>query len=190
MSPWFHVWHMMSGSTGRDPNHGSYGPFSRRGFVFAADPRSRPGHRGDAPGAGCGGVSAGVWKGQASAACDPASTHSSTLFTAFFTVSAAFWAACLAFPTAWSVLPSARSLSFPVSVPTASLTRPFTTSVLPPMMATPFHRGCWLMSRNRLWLRTLATRRGRLYPARPKPTVPPFGYPSRPRRWSHGPRPA
>ena len=54
---------MMVGSTGKNPHHGSYGPFSRRGFVVKADPRSQSGDHGDAPGESCGGVSAGVGRG-------------------------------------------------------------------------------------------------------------------------------
>ena len=41
------------------------------------------------------------------------------------------------------------SLSLPVSAPAASLIRPFTTSVLPPMMVTPFPRGFYRNSRFR-----------------------------------------
>jgi hypothetical protein len=44
--------------------------------------------------------------------------------------------------------PSARSSSLPVSAPVTSLTFPFTTSVLPPMMVTPLLRGCYVTLRS------------------------------------------
>jgi len=60
-------------------------------------------------------------------------------------------------PIAWSVLPSVRSSSLPVNAPVASLIRPFTTSAVPLMIATPVASGCWKPSvkKKPTWLNTL-----------------------------------
>ena len=66
--------------------------------------------------------------------------HFRAFLRAFATLSTAFSVTCLALPTAWSVLPSARRLSLPVNAPAASLSRPFTTSVFPLMTVPPVAR--------------------------------------------------
>ena len=61
-----------------------------------------------------------------------------TFFTTSFTESATFWTTSLTSPTAWSVLPSSRSLSLPIKTPAASLIRPFILSVLHSSIQLPF----------------------------------------------------